>query len=67
MTSMNTAVWLPRVLFESALITVSILIALGLDEWRQNREMEGLSEGELLDGGGSDPPRSARFGGEARL
>jgi hypothetical protein len=38
MTSNVTAVWLPRVLFESALIVVSILVALGLDEWRQNRQ-----------------------------
>jgi hypothetical protein len=35
-----TSVWLPRVIFESALITVSILLALGLDEWRENRETE---------------------------
>jgi hypothetical protein len=34
----TTAVWLPQVLFESALIVVSILVALGLDEWRENRE-----------------------------
>ena len=33
-----TSVWLPRVLFESALITVSILLALALDEWRGGRE-----------------------------
>lgn len=32
------SVWLPRVLFESALITVSILLALGLDEWREDRQ-----------------------------
>lgn len=38
MPSKPTAVWLPRVLFESALITVSILLALGLDEWRENQE-----------------------------
>ena len=38
MTSNVTSVWLPRVLFESALIVVSILVALGLDEWRQNRQ-----------------------------
>jgi hypothetical protein len=31
-------VWLPQVLFESALIVVSILVALGLDEWRENRQ-----------------------------
>jgi len=38
MRSKATAVWLPRVLFESLLITVSILVALGLDEWRDNRQ-----------------------------
>jgi hypothetical protein len=40
MPSKATSVWLPRVIFESALITVSILLALGLDEWRENRETE---------------------------
>jgi len=34
----NAAEWLPRVLFESFLITISILVALALDEWRENRE-----------------------------
>lgn len=34
----NTSEWLPRVLFESFLITMSILAALALDEWRENRE-----------------------------
>jgi len=38
MPSKSTAIWLPRVLFESALITVSILLALGLDEWRDNQQ-----------------------------
>jgi hypothetical protein len=38
MTSKATSVWLPQVLFESALIVVSILVALGLDEWRENRQ-----------------------------
>ncbi len=38
MSSHATSVWLPRVLFESALITVSILLALALDEWREDRE-----------------------------
>ncbi len=38
MPSSATSVWLPRVLFESALITVSILLALALDEWRDNRQ-----------------------------
>jgi hypothetical protein len=36
----NTSDWLPRVLFESFLITISILAALGLDEWRENRQNE---------------------------
>ena len=40
MPAKSTSVWLPRVIFESALITVSILLALGLDEWRENREAE---------------------------
>ena len=40
MSPKSTAEWLPRVLLESALITVSILLALGLDEWRENREDE---------------------------
>jgi hypothetical protein len=30
--------WLPRVLFESVLIVVSILLALYLDEWRDDRQ-----------------------------
>jgi hypothetical protein len=33
-----TSVWLPRVLFESLLITVSIFSALALDEWREERQ-----------------------------
>jgi len=38
MTSKATSVWLPRVLFESLLIVASILLALALDEWREDRE-----------------------------
>ena len=38
MTSKAVSIWLPQVLFESALIVVSILVALGLDEWRENRQ-----------------------------
>jgi len=38
MPSNSTAVWLPQVLIESALIVISILVALGLDEWREKRE-----------------------------
>jgi hypothetical protein len=37
-----TAVWLPRALFESVLIVVSILFALALDEWQEDREIEEL-------------------------
>jgi len=42
MASKSTHVWLPQVMFESALIVVSILVALGLDEWREKREDEEL-------------------------
>ena len=38
MPAKSTSTWLPRVLFESALIVVSILVALGLDEWREDRQ-----------------------------
>lgn len=38
MASRATSDWLPKVLFESLLIIVSILVALGLDEWRENRQ-----------------------------
>jgi len=44
MPSRSTSAWLPRVLFESALITVSILLALGLDEWREDRQNEQTVE-----------------------
>ena len=33
-----TSIWLPQVMFESMLIVVSILVALGLDEWRSDRQ-----------------------------
>lgn len=32
--------WLPRVLFESFLIVISILFALALDEWREDRQID---------------------------
>ncbi len=38
MRSKSISAWLPRVLFESLLITVSILFALALDEWREDRQ-----------------------------
>ena len=34
----STSDWLPRVLFESFLIVISILVALGLDDWRDQRQ-----------------------------
>ena len=34
---MSTSDWMPRVLFESFLIVISILVALALDEWRDQR------------------------------
>ena len=40
MPNKGSSVWLPRVLFESALIVLSILVALGLDEWREDRQDE---------------------------
>lgn len=42
MTSKAVSIWLPQVIIESALIVVSILVALGLDSWRQDREDEEL-------------------------
>ena len=47
MPSKPIAVWLPRVLFESALITMSILLALALDEWRGSRETQETVEQAL--------------------
>ena len=47
MRSKSIAVWLPRVLFESALITMSILLALGLDEWREGRHDQEAVEQAL--------------------
>jgi len=44
MSSKSNTVWLPRVLFESALITASILLALALDEWRDERQTEQAIE-----------------------
>lgn len=38
MASRSTSEWLPQVLIESALIVVSILVALALDEWREERQ-----------------------------
>ena len=40
MTSKAVSIWLPQVIIESVLIVLSILVALGLDSWRQTREDE---------------------------
>ena len=42
-----TSVWLSRVLFESMLIMVSIVAALALDEWREDRQDEEMIEHAL--------------------
>jgi len=47
MRSKPIAVWLPRVLFESALITMSILLALALYAWRGSRETQETVEQAL--------------------
>ena len=47
MASKAPAIWLPQVMFESALIVVSILVALGLDEWREKREDAELVRNSL--------------------
>lgn len=38
MTSRDVSGWLPQVLIESVLIVISILVALWLDEWRDDRQ-----------------------------
>jgi len=40
MPSKAVSIWLPQVIIESILIVLSILVALGLDSWRQTREDE---------------------------
>jgi hypothetical protein len=40
MASKAISTWLPQVIIESVLIVVSILVALGLDAWREQREDE---------------------------
>lgn len=44
----QTPVWLPRVLFESALIVASILAALAFDEWREDRQDDEIMQFALL-------------------
>ena len=40
--------WLPRALVESVLIVASILLALGLDEWREDQEIQELIDRSLV-------------------
>jgi hypothetical protein len=40
MPSKAVSIWLPQVVIESILIVLSILVALGLDSWREDRENE---------------------------
>ena len=40
--------WLPRALVESVLIVLSILLALGLDEWREDQEIQELIDRSLV-------------------
>lgn len=47
MSTHATAVWLPRVLFESALIVISILTALALDQWSDRRQDQALVQSAL--------------------
>jgi hypothetical protein len=47
MASKKTPKWLARVVVESALIVASILVALALDEWREDREDEEMIQRAL--------------------
>ena len=47
MATKDNSEWLPQVIFESALIVVSILVALGLDEWREKREDDQIVQQAL--------------------
>ena len=44
----KVGVWLPRALVESALIVMSILLALALDEWQEDQEIEELIERSIV-------------------
>ena len=48
MANNTTSEWLPRVLFESFLIVVSIMVALALDEWRESRQDDETVRQALL-------------------
>ena len=44
----NVRIWLPRALVESALIVGSILLALALDEWQEDQEIEELIDRSIV-------------------
>ena len=46
--SPNVSEWLPRALVESVLIVVSILLALALDEWREDQEIQELIDRSII-------------------
>lgn len=48
MANNSTSDWLPRVLFESFLIVISIMVALALDEWRESRQDDETVRQALL-------------------
>ena len=45
---MHFPLWLPRLLVESVLIVASILLALALDEWNEDRERQNLVNRSIL-------------------
>ncbi|MCZ6828916.1 MAG: hypothetical protein O7F73_04910 [Gammaproteobacteria bacterium] len=44
----NIGAWLPRALVESVLIVVSILLALGLDEWQEDQEIQEMIDRSII-------------------
>jgi hypothetical protein len=45
---MKVRTWLPRALVESLLIVISILLALGLDEWQEDQEIQELIDRSII-------------------
>jgi len=46
--NVNVGAWLPRALVESVLIVLSILLALGLDEWQEDQEIQELIDRSVV-------------------
>ena len=44
----NVGSWLPKALVESLLIVMSILLALGLDEWQEDKEIQELIDRSVI-------------------